>query len=161
MHEGINEISCSESWWIKAITKHNPQLSSPDLMIVSANNTEYMNSLAEDAPACFSGAEMQILFQFNIFEGKEVSPPSSCSFLANKAPRMSSGPLLRGNHTPLCNYLFLTPDRKGWKNMLEPTEPQKPPFLLIQCHKSTFCHNKKIFKWDQIKKIKPSSLKRK
>lgn len=39
-------------------------------MFMSANDTEYMNSLAEDA--CFSGAEMQIVFQFDTSEGKEV-----------------------------------------------------------------------------------------
>lgn len=73
---------------MKSITEHNPGLSSPDLMFVSANDTEYMNSLAAGAPACSRGEEMQIVFQFDTSEGKEeVSPPSSCSSLANNSPR--------------------------------------------------------------------------
>lgn len=102
-------------------------------MLVSANDTEYMNSLAEDAPAYFSGAEMKIVFQFDPSEGKEeVSPPSSCSSLANNAPRSELWTPAPGwSHSIL--YLFTShPWQKGMKKY-EPTEtePQKPPFLLI------------------------------
>lgn len=110
MHEGINEIPCPESRWIKSITKHNPGLSSPDLMFVSPNDTEYMNSLAEDAPACFSGAEMQIVFQFDASEGKEeVLTSFLCSSMANNAPRSELWTPCSGVITLHSVYIYFSP----------------------------------------------------
>lgn len=66
-------------------------------MFVSPNDTEYMNSLAEDAPACFSGAQVQTVFQFDTSEGKEeVLTSFLCSSVANNAPRSELWTLAQG-----------------------------------------------------------------
>lgn len=66
-------------------------------MFVFANDTEYMNSLAEDVPACFSGAEMQIVFQFDTSEGKKFHLPPHAAPWQIILQEVSSGLLLRGN----------------------------------------------------------------